>query len=124
MKCLKVGALSVGLAIVLTGCISKHSGVEFGEDVSYTIGKTTAREMVERWGNPMAIRNKVWIWRSSTSLGGRVRASYMALGATVSSQKASINEYRLTFDEQNILRDVEVLESLPGGPGWTIFPWY
>lgn len=114
----------LALDVLVGGCVSKRSGIVIEDGASWTVGETTAKEVVAEWGNPRAIRGNVWIWRMSTSLGGKVRASYMALGATVSSQKSSIGEYRLTFDENNVLREVETLESIPGGPSWTIFPWY
>lgn len=112
------------MGVLVGGCISKRSGIVIEDGANWTIGETTAKEVVAEWGNPRTIRGDVWIWRMSTSLGGKVRASYMSLGATVSSQKSSIGEYRLTFDENNVLREVETLESIPGGPSWTILPWY
>lgn len=110
--------------IGLGGCISSHSGISTGKAAKWTVGKTKAREVVEAWGNPATIHHGVWVWRVRRGLGGRVRAGYMGVSAQVSSQRLSVREYRLEFDETNTLKSIEFFESIPGGPGWTVNPWY
>lgn len=112
------------LALGWGGCVSSRSGISSENEIAWIVGKTTAREVVEAWGNPVTIHHGVWVWRVRKGLGGRVRAGYMGLGAQVSSQRQSLEEYRLKFDEKNTLTSIEFFESIPGGPGWTVNPWY
>lgn len=115
---------AVSAALICSGCVSSRSGISSDDDVSWKVGETKAREVVAAWGNPVTIHHGVWVWRVRKGLGGKVRAGYMGLGAQVSSQRQSLEEYRLQFDETNTLRSIEFFESIPGGPDWTVNPWY
>lgn len=116
--------LVVTALIGFGGCVSSQSGISSENNVAWTVGRTKAREVVEVWGNPVTIHHGVWVWRVRKGLGGRVRAGYMGLSAQVSSQRHSVEEYRLEFDASNTLKRIEHFESIPGGPGWTVNPWY
>lgn len=116
-------ALAV-LTLATAGCVSSKAGISSEGEERWVVGKTTAREVVEAWGNPVTIHHGVWVWRVRKGLGGKVRAGYMGIGAQVSSQRQSLEEYRLRFDEKNTLKSMEFFESISGGPGWTVNPWY
>ena len=104
------------------GCVSKQSGVAV-EKLSWRSGETTRREVVEKWGNPDAIKGDVWVWRDWRLIGGKVKGGYMGLGLTVDNRVASTCEYRLRFGKDGRLTSTEVVESVPGGGKWSINPF-
>jgi len=112
----------VAVILLACGCISKSAGITTPEQV-WACGKTTQREVVSKWGNPDRIRGKIWTWKEWRLIGGKVKASYMMVGLTVSNTQASTREYRLTFDDRGILAKQETADSVPGGASWSIWPW-
>ena len=115
-------ALGLALLACCCGCVSKQAGVEV-ETIPWRTGETTRRDVVEKWGNPDAIKGDVWIWRDWRSIGGKVKAGYMGIGFTVDNRVASTCEYRLRFDKKGRLASTEVVESVPGGGKWSIDPF-
>ena len=108
--------------LLLGGCISTQSGTEAKPLVLRT-GETTRRDAVEKWGNPDAVFGDVWIWREKHTGGGKVKASFMMLGATVHTAATAVRERRLTFGPDGRLRAAERVEYTPGTDGWSINPW-
>ena len=117
----RFGLFLVGFACCC-GCVSKQAGVEV-ETLTWRTGETTRRDVVEKWGNPDAIKGDVWVWRDCRQVGGKVKAGYFGLGLTVDNRVASTCEYRLRFDKSGRLASTEVVESVPGGGKWSINPW-
>ena len=110
------------LAALFAGCVTKHSGID-GRTADWRVGKTARAEVVREWGNPYSIFDDVWIWRDWRSIGSKVKASYFSIGMTISSTRVSTCEYRLEFDEKGVLKDMSVVESIPGGAKWTLNPF-
>lgn len=108
--------------LVVCGCTTKESGILVRE-APFAVGRTTFRTVVGKWGNPDSVKGRVAIWKVATSNGGRVKAGYMMVGVTTSALQLATREYRLTFDGANVLRDMQTLDSIPDGAGWTILPW-
>lgn len=108
--------------LAFAGCIAERSGME-KVTPSWQIGSTTRRAVVAKWGNPDIIDGEWWIWRDANTIGGKIKASFMMIGATISNLRDSTEEYRLTFDERGVLSGVEVVESVPKGADWSIWPW-
>lgn len=106
----------------LVGCVSSKTGVERTED-AWTSGKTTRREVVQAWGNPDAVLNDVWIWRSRKTAGGKLKASFMMIGATVENRIYSTCEHRLRFRPDGTLADVTTVDYTPGQDQWSINPF-
>ena len=109
-------------ALALAGCVYHRSGAPEGE-YRPEAGVSTRREVVEHWGNPDKIKGETWSWKAVESLGGKVKASYMALGVTVSNINQTGMENRITFDEKGVVRKVEKVENVPGGTSWSIWPF-
>ena len=110
------------LALVCSGCISSQGGLERQTQL-WTIGTTTRREVVQTWGGPDAVLGDTWIWRSRTSAGGQLKASFMMIGATVRNQTYSTYEHRLRFGPDGRLSAMEIVDYTPGRDEWSINPW-
>ncbi len=106
----------------LSGCIYGRSGVERVEPPFQT-GVTTRRDVVAEWGNPDAVFGETWVWRNREVIGGKLRASFMMIGATVSNLSRSVFEYRLAFGPDGRLKSLQAVEHFPGGDSWSINPW-
>lgn len=117
-----VSLLSGVLLGLCSGCISSRGGLERQTQL-WTVGRTARREVVQAWGNPDAVLGDVWIWRSRTSAGGQVKASFMMIGATIRNQAYSTYEHRLRFGPDGRLADMEIVDYTPGRDEWSINPW-
>ena len=119
-------SLALMAALLSAGCVTeRQGGVEAqAEEAAFAlrIGRTTARDVVSRWGNPDFVLGETWVWWNVRSVGGKLRAAYMGLGFTTSSQRRGFSEYRLTFGADGKLAKVESTETLPGGPRWSLLP--
>ena len=109
-------------SLLFLGCVSSQSGVERATD-NWTLRKTTRRDVVRAWGNPDAVLNDVWIWRSRKVAGGKVKASFMMVGATVENRAYSTYEHRLRFGPDGTLADEQIVDYTPGQDEWSINPW-
>ena len=110
------------LAVLFSGCITKHAGVSEPE-LKWTAGVTTRREVVAKWGNPHKIEDDTWVWRDWNLTGGKVKAAYMMIGLTISNAAVSTREHWLTFDADGRLVRHDVVDSVPGGAEWSLWPW-
>ena len=119
-----IGVFAAALAVLLSlaGCVSSKTGVERTSDW-WTLNKTTRRDVVAAWGNPDAVLDGVWIWRSRTSAGGKLKASFMMIGATVENSVRSVREHRLRFHPNGTLADEQVVDYTPGQDEWSINPF-
>jgi len=117
----KAGLLILSLLGVV-GCMTKETGV-YDEKIPFETGRATVREVIARWGNPDSVKGSTAIWKAVTSKGGKIKAGYMMIGLTVSSQRIATREYRLTFNDQGVLTDSQIVNSIPDGSTWTILPW-
>jgi len=122
---MRVAILLVCVAFLAGGCISeRHGGARAQErrPVSWQVGRTTARDVVARWGNPDFVAGETWVWWNVDALGGKFRAAYMGLGVTVSNLRQGMSEFRLTFGPDGLLKSVDTTQTLPGGPNWSVNP--
>ena len=120
-----LGRIAGGLmAALAAGCVATSSGHAARQEATWSVGKTTRCDVVAVWGNPDRIADATWIWRARHSLGGKVRAGYMGIGGTISSERHATREHRLTFDARGVLVSVQTADSVPGGATWSINPWY
>ena len=113
------------LALLFAGCISeRRGGVAAPEEAVFLwrVGRTTAREVVSHWGNPDFVMGDTWVWWNVDSLGGKLKVSWWQMGVTVANSRKSIREYHLTFGPDGRLAAIESVESLPGGPQWSLDP--
>lgn len=109
-------------ALAAGGCVSRRAGVDvFSRE--WTVGRTTARDVVAAWGNPDSVRGDEWSWRGAREIGSKFKASYMMVGVTVSSSRRATTETRLRFDDRGVLVSRTVSESVPGGAEWTLNPF-
>lgn len=109
-------------ALLLCGCVSSRRGVA-RERPSWTVGRTTARDVVARWGNPDFIHGDEWVWWNVQSIGGKFRVAYMGVGFTVSNSRRDMCECRLRFDASGRLAEMSVTETQPGGAQWSLCPF-
>ena len=116
--------LGLLLAAAFTGCISNRGGVEKDEEGGpWKIGETSRRDVVAQWGAPDAVLDDVWIWRTRQTGGGKLKASFMMIGATVKNLGTSILEYRLEFDKNSRLSSFTTVDYAPGVSDWSLNPW-
>lgn len=115
-------AVCLAALALLVGCISEQNGSEQGEYVPQ-VGVSTRRDVVAEWGNPDAVFGDTWIWRSRRVIGGKLKASFMMIGATVKNISDSALERKLRFGADGRLLSDETVEHFPGGDGWSINPW-
>ena len=113
---------ALSLALGLAGCISSRSGVARAP-VPFAAGATTRRDVVAAWGNPDVVLGDTWVWRNHQTIGGKLRASFMMVGATVKNLSRSAYEYRLRFGADGRLLSAEAVEYYPAGDEWSINPW-
>lgn len=104
------------------GCVSSKTGVDRLTD-NWTLNKTTRRDVVQAWGNPDAVLDGVWIWRNRKVSGGKLKASFMMIGATVQNRVYSTYEHRLRFNPDGTLADEQIVDYTPGKDEWSINPW-
>lgn len=116
------GLAGLMLATMLVGCVSKEAAV-VAPRKDWQIGVTTRRDVVAEWGNPDKVEGRTWVWKDWRLNGGKVKASYMLVGITISSSNVATREQRLTFDENGVLVSNESVDSVPGGAQWTLNPW-
>lgn len=114
--------LTACLVLLGTGCISERRGTPKEAPV-WRVGVTTRRDVVARWGNPDFVKGDSWVWWDVDAIGGKVRASYMMMGVTISNLQRSFSGYRLTFSSDGTLASMEGYETLPGGGKWSLMPW-
>ena len=120
----KAGTLTACLAaFLLAGCISNRGGSERNEGIAWTVGSTTRREVVERWGAPDAVLGDVWIWRTHRTGGGKLKASFMMIGVTVKNLSSSVVECRLKFAENGRLSALDFVDYTPHASDWSLNPW-
>lgn len=110
------------LALCGTACVSERQGTP-KDPPAWRIGVTTARDVVGEWGNPDFIMGDSWVWWDVDAIGGKLRASYMMVGLTISNSRRSFSGYRLTFAPNGTLSSVEGYETVPGGGQWSLIPW-
>lgn len=119
-------SLALASALLSAGCITERQGgaKAHAEAAAFAlqVGQTTARDVVSHWGNPDFVMGETWVWWNVRSIGGKLRAAYMGLGATTSNLRRGMVEYRLTFGPDGRLAKVESTETLPGGPKWSLIP--
>ena len=115
-----LGALC--LLTCASGCISEQQGSE-KDAPSWRIGVTKPRDVVAVWGNPDFVQGESWVWWDVNAIGGKVRASYMMLGLTISNSQRFFSGYRLTFSSGGTLSSIEGYETIPGGGKWSVIPW-
>lgn len=119
-------SLALMATLLSAGCITERQGgaKAQAEEAAFAlqVGRTTARDVVSRWGNPDFVMGETWVWWNIRSVGGKLRAAYMGLGATTSNLRRGMVEYRLTFGPDGRLAKVESTETLPGGPKWSLIP--
>ena len=115
--------LGLLLAAAFAGCISNRGGVKKEEGVPWKIGEMSRRDVVARWGAPDAVLDDVWIWRTRQTGGGKLKASFMMIGATVKNLGTSILEYRMKFDENSRLSSFTTVDYAPGVSDWSLNPW-
>ena len=120
--CKRSAEALVLLTLLCAGCISSRGGLE-RQTRLWTVGKTTRRDVVQAWGGPDAVLGDVWIWRSRTSAGGQLKASFMMIGATVRNLAYSTYEHRLRFGPDGWLAAMEIVDYTPGRDEWSINPW-
>ena len=121
--CVSRFVLGLLIAVAFTGCISNRGGVKMEESPAWKIGETSRRDVVSQWGAPDAVLNDVWIWRTRRTGGGKLKASFMMIGATVKNLGTSILEFRLRFDENSRLSSFETVDYSPGVSDWSLNPW-
>jgi len=117
--------LLAAVALLLGGCVSERHGAvreKDGDLFVWRVGRTTARDVVARWGNPDFVIGETWVWWNIDALGGKFRAAYMGAGVTVSNLRQGMSEYRLTFGADGKLKSVDATQTLPGGPSWSVNP--
>ena len=107
--------------LALSGCIHHRSGIA-GKKPEWTVGNTTRREVVAKWGNPDHIRKSEWVWKDSSLIGGKFKAGYMGIGFTVGNTISGKREWRLDFDERGILRRQTLVNPLPETTMWSVNP--
>lgn len=112
----------LGMAVVLSGCISRTAGLDT-EGPKFEKGRTTRREVVERWGNPDSIAGDVWSWREWRVLGSEFKIGYMMVGFTVANAGMVTCDHVLTFDGRGILVDEETKAFSRQEVEWEPFPW-
>ena len=114
--------LAACLVLCGAGCVSERRGTQKEAPV-WRIGVTTPRDVVAQWGNPDFVKGDSWVWWDVDAIGGKVRASYMMMGVTISNLQRSFSGYRLTFSSDGTLASMEGYETLPGGGKWSLLPW-
>lgn len=112
------------VAVAAVGCVATSSGHAARQEATWTVGVTTRRDVVAVWGNPDRVADATWIWQARHSLGGKVKAGYMGIGGTISSERHVTREHCLTFDARGVLESVQTADSVPGGATWSIIPWF
>lgn len=118
--------LAILSAVMACGCVYHRNGMPLSaltESADWTAGVTTRRDIVEKWGNPHKTSDDTWIWKESISNGGKVKASYYLMGITISSTTVSSREHRISFDSDGKMTEWKTSDSIPGGAGWSIWPW-
>ena len=108
--------------LALAGCISDKGGV-VESAAPWTVGVTRPRDVVARWGNPDAVFGDLWVWRRRRVSGGKLKASFMMVGATVRNISKSVVEQRLTFGPDGRLAGMREVDYTPGRDDWSINPW-
>lgn len=119
---MKVVLLVALIASSAVGCMSDRSGLA-SESFVPRPGVTTRREAVRQLGNPDVVLGDVWIWRTCRVSGGKLKASYMMVGATVRNQSRTTLERRLRFDRNGRLLSAECVDYTPERNDWSINPW-
>ena len=109
--------------LLSVGCISDRGGNDREDAFVPTVGKSSRREVVRQWGNPDAIFGDVWVWRNRRTAGGKLRASFMMIGATVKNLSKFTLEHRLVFGPDGRLASIETVDYTPDRDGWSINPW-
>lgn len=122
MKSIAITAIASSI-LLTTGCISKRTGGSAFNEREWTQGVTMKRDVVSAWGNPDSIDGDVWIWRETRHIGGKIKASFYGIGATVSRTNTATYEHRLRFDKDGRLVSRESTPSIPDGEKWSINPW-
>lgn len=110
------------LSLCGAGCISERRGTP-KEPPVWRVGVTTPRDVVAQWGNPDFVKGDTWVWWDVDAIGGKLRASYLMLGVTISNSQRSFSGYCLTFSRNGTLAKIEGFETLPGGGKWSLSPW-
>lgn len=118
----RLAMLLMVLAVLPCGCITKHAGVPEPER-RWTVGVTTCQEVVAKWGNPHKVAGETWVWRDWNLTGSKVKAAYMMIGFTISNAAVSTREHRLIFNADGRLVSHDVVDSVPGGAEWSMWPW-
>lgn len=107
--------------LLVHGCVSSSQGIAH-EAPAWKVGETTRRQVVAAWGNPDFVAGDDWVWWNVESIGGKLRIAYMGVGLTVANSRRDLRECRLRFDEKGALAAMELTETMPGGPKWSVLP--